>query len=154
MFQEGKKDPQRDLISISTINTHLKSQSLHSHAALKSSGVCGSTESSDFQAEDIYFSSSDFLKLTEVHSLVKKKKHTESSPLNLDCILIIKVPYSEGFSQGLFLPLSSKIIENGKLTLRTSWKEQLTSTVLRNTEGLNKTHNVMVKKVQQEVFLS
>lgn len=101
MFQEGQKDPQTYLITISTIITHFKSQSLHSHAALKSSGVCGSTESSDFQAEDIYFSSSDFLKLTEVHSLVKKI-HTESSPLNLDCILIIKVPYSEGFSQGFF----------------------------------------------------
>lgn len=103
-FKGGGKYSQTDLIAISTINTHFKSQSFHSHAALKSSRVCGSTESSDFQAEDIYFSSSDFLKLTEVHSLAKKKKiHTERSPLNLDCILIIKVPYSEGFSQGFCL---------------------------------------------------
>lgn len=113
IYQGGKRDPQTYLISISTINTHFKSQRLHSLAALKSSRVCGSTESSDFEAEDIYFSSSDFLKLTEVHSLVKKKILTERSPLNLDCILIIKVPYSEGFSRGFCLfPVKSQKMEN------------------------------------------
>lgn len=77
MFQHGKK-PQNQTpnktypLSTSTINIPFKSQSLHTNAARKSSRACGSTESSDFKAEDIYFSSSGFLKLTTVHSFVNK----------------------------------------------------------------------------------